>query len=416
MAVASLYTLPIELVYYIFKNLDIPTILFSFRNVCKRFYTIVNNYNQYELDLSSVSKTVFHRMCHIIHPNNIISLILSDGDMTPGQIGLFMSVFKINQFIHLRSLKIIEIEKSELNQLIENININSLSALSIKIRKNNSKPADASISTLLSNLIMANLRKLDLSIWNHDIDNFIWPKNHTLQSLTLGHYVTLKQVYNILGQLSHLRTLVLRNCIVNDTDGPIIALLNIPINSNLISLTFNNSRLQMNELTLLLSLTPSLVHLQLTGSVSSSDPILDGSQWEEFIQDKLPLLEKFEFFFRAKIDQNNSPINIESWIVPFKTIFWLQHKSWLVSCNYIIKTSTLRLYSIPICDPCITYESDFDKIECTNYTTMDNDISIMNNVREVHLDLPLMMTTITAQKVCQKLFSVNHSITEYFYF
>jgi hypothetical protein len=193
-----------------------------------------------------------------------------------------------------------------------------------------------------------------------------------------------------------------------------MTLSDIQMNTYLTSLSFKNSRLQMNELELLLSLTPSLVHLQLTGTVNSSDAILDGSRWEEFIQTKLPSLEKFEFFFRAKIDINHNPTNIESWIVPFRTMFWLNHKSWFVTCNYIIKTATLRLYSVPICDSCITYESDFDKIAYTTCTTIDNDTSIMNNVRELHLDLPLMMATLTTQKVCYEEKTKQNSLSRVF--
>ncbi|CAF1259680.1 unnamed protein product [Rotaria sordida] len=400
MSSASLYTLPIELVYHIFDNLDVQTIFFSFRNVCKRFYTIVDIYNRYELDLSSVSKSEFHRICRIIRPENVISLILSNNDMTPGQICLFISLFNIKQFVHLRALTLIEIEKFELNLLIEHININSLNALSIKIRKNNSKSNDKSMISLLSNIVMANLHKFDLSMWSQEINNIVWPKQCTLQYLTLGHYVTLKQVCEILRHLSHLRTLVLRNCIVNDTDGTMTSFSDIQTNTHLTSLTLKNSRLQMNELELLLSLTPSLVHLQLTGSVNLLDAILDGARWEEFIQIKLSSLKKFEFFFRTKTDINHNPIDIESWVSPFRTMFWLKHKSWFVTCNFSIKTATLRLYSVPICDPCITYESDFDKIVCTTCTAIENDALIMNNVREVHLDLTLMMASITAQKVC----------------
>ena len=72
MAVASLDTLPVELVYHILGDLDAETIFFSFRKVCKLFYTIVNTYNRYELDLSSISKIDFHRVCRVIRPENII--------------------------------------------------------------------------------------------------------------------------------------------------------------------------------------------------------------------------------------------------------------------------------------------------------------------------------------------------------
>ena len=337
MSAASLYTLPIELIYHILDHLDIQTILCSFRNVCKRFYTIVNSYNRYELDLSLISKIDFHRIGRIMPTENIVSIILLDNEMTPGQICLFMSLFNIAQFVHLRSLTLIQIEQSELNVLMKQVNINSLSALSINIRKSTSKSKDVSIIPLLSNIAMANLRKLDLSMWNHEINDIIWPQQCTIQYLTIGHYITYNQVCTILCQLSHLRILVLRNCIMNDTDGTMMTFSDIETNTHLTSLTFKDSRLQMNQLEFLLSRTPSLVHLQLTGSVNSSDSILDGSRWENFIQTKLPLLQKFEFFFRTKTDYNLNFTTIESWIVPFRTIFWLQHKSWFVTCNYISK-------------------------------------------------------------------------------
>jgi hypothetical protein len=58
-----------------------------------------------------------------------------------------------------------------------------------------------------------------------------------------------------------------------------------------------------------------------------------------------------------------------------------------MTCNYIIKITTLRRYSLPLCDPCIIYESDFDTIVFTTCMTIKNDILIMNSVREVQLDL-----------------------------
>jgi hypothetical protein len=423
-ATMSLDILPIELVYKILDNLDLQTIIFSFQNVCKRFYAITNTYNRYELDLNSISKVYFHHICGIIRPETIISLILSDHDTTPGQISLFMSLFNIDQFIHLRSLTLIGIEKTQLNRLMNYVDIKSLNTLSINIRKNNSHLEDVSIIPLLSNIAMANLYKLELTMWSPDINDFIWPKQCTLRHLTIGHYMTYRQVSMIISQLTHLRTLAIRNCIITDTDEMVTILPDNDKNTNLMSLTFKNSRLQMNDLELLLSLTPSLVHLQLTGTVNSSDAILNGLRWEEFIQSKLPSLEKFEFFFRAQTDRNHDSTNIDPWIIPFRTLFWIKHKSWFVTCNYINRSAILRLYTVPICDPCIIYESEFDKTTCTTYPSIENDTLIMNNVREVQLDLIQMMNTVKVQNVCHKkfykyfyeiiFFRLNHELNIYF--
>ena len=84
--------LPVELLYHILNYLDTTTILLSFRYVCQRFYLISNVYKQYQLNLNSCTKSSFYRFCRVINPLNIISLILSDDDQTPGQIK-FISLF-----------------------------------------------------------------------------------------------------------------------------------------------------------------------------------------------------------------------------------------------------------------------------------------------------------------------------------
>jgi hypothetical protein len=45
----SFVTLPVELVQCILDKLDLLTILISFRNVCQRFNSIVDNYNRYKV-------------------------------------------------------------------------------------------------------------------------------------------------------------------------------------------------------------------------------------------------------------------------------------------------------------------------------------------------------------------------------
>ncbi|CAF0748325.1 unnamed protein product [Adineta steineri] len=399
MSTISLYTLPIELIHHIISNLDIQTTLSSFRNVCKRFYTIVNGYNNYVVDLSSISKIDFHYIFRMIPIENIISLTLSDGDMTPGQINLFMSLFDINQFIRLRSLTLIQIEKFDFNRFIQQMNINSLNSLSINIRKTESITRNIEIIPFLSNHALVNLRKLDISMWSYDINNIIWPHQCTIQYLTIGHYVTFKQICKILSQLLNLRTLIIRNCILDVTDEPKMILSHIEKNTNLTSLTVKDSHLQMNQLELLLPLTPSLINLQLIGTVSSSDTILDGSRWEHFIQTKLPLLQNFVFFLRSKTEKNLNSTNIESLIDKFRTMFWLKEKSWFVTCNYIDKTRTLRLYTIPICDTYLTYESNSDKIVSTTSNDTENETVIMNNVHEIEINLTQTMKTIKTQQI-----------------
>ncbi|CAF5119701.1 unnamed protein product, partial [Rotaria magnacalcarata] len=83
-------TLPVEILYRLFDNLDVQTIFISLRYVCKRFYLTTNTYNRYNFNFKSIAKPYFHLICQIIPSENVISLTLSDEDKTRGQIQLFL--------------------------------------------------------------------------------------------------------------------------------------------------------------------------------------------------------------------------------------------------------------------------------------------------------------------------------------
>jgi hypothetical protein len=115
----------------------------------------------------------------------------------------------------------------------------------------------------------------------------------------------------------------------------------------LISLTIADCQLSMTDLEILLLLTPSLVHLDLVSSRSTFDSIFDGSYWEQFIQNNLPFLNKFQFFFTYNANQYNPTISFDLLILPFRSPFWLSNKHWFVTCDYIPGKSKTRLYITP---------------------------------------------------------------------
>jgi hypothetical protein len=115
----------------------------------------------------------------------------------------------------------------------------------------------------------------------------------------------------------------------------------------LISLTIGNWQLPIQNLENLLSLTPSLVHLKLGSFRSTIDSIFVGSYWEQFIQNNLPLLNKFQFFLTYSNDEFNDNNSFDSLILPFQSPFWLNDKHWFVTCDYIPRASQIRLYTTP---------------------------------------------------------------------
>jgi len=368
MSTSSLYTLPIELLHRIIDYVDTETIFFSFRNVCKYFYTIINSYNQYKLDFRSMTKPAFHWISHFIQPENVISLVISNEHKTPGQINLFLSLFDINTFTRLRSLTLIEIDNSDLIVYLKHVSICSLVSLSIVNRRH---WGTITTSETIQLLMHCPLRHLQFTQWS-----------------------STQEIFNIFLHCPYLETLrldgLLKSNINDDLTTP------IEIKSKLRSLTIDFYSSDWSTIISLLSFTPSLIHLKLIGQPTVSGLAWDGYWWEELIQKNLPQLQFFEFFFDKRIDYKESTYDIESIMTSFRTSFWLE-KRWHVACDYYKDTHELKLYSIPICKPTILYRSTPNKISCSNLT---NDTPyMMDNVCSLILNL-ISATAVTCDKVC----------------
>ena len=217
MSTSYLYALPIELLHRIIDYVDPETIFLSFRTVCKRFYTIVNTYNQYQLDFRAISKPVFHHVQHFIQPEDIISLILSDDRKTFGQINLFTTLFDMRTFTRLRSLMLIQISGSDLLMFLKHINIYLLVSLCIDCP--DSRVEIDIKNNLLSVLFkkLCNLQKLDLAIGYLIIDEIQGSTPCPIRHLIFSRRATNKQLFHILLQFPYLETLIL-NGFFNGTD------------------------------------------------------------------------------------------------------------------------------------------------------------------------------------------------------
>jgi hypothetical protein len=113
--------IPVELLHTLFTYFGANEILSTFHNVSDYVNRTLQSYSGYQLDLKSILKYDFRRICRHIRPEQVISLTLSDSHDTPGQSELFFSRFRIEQFIRLRSLKLIEIEFTSLEFIFPNL-------------------------------------------------------------------------------------------------------------------------------------------------------------------------------------------------------------------------------------------------------------------------------------------------------
>jgi hypothetical protein len=359
--------LPVELHHFIFDHCDTETI-FSVCGVCKQLYAATNTYDRFKIFFNSKSKFRFKCISRLVRPEDIILLTFSNNYIFQSFIRQFFSLFDINQFKRLRSIILYRVTDTDLTYFLDHMPVGSQISLSI----DSVEYQHAQTLSLISSAIMRiKLFKLCLNNLDEIIKHIPW-----LNDCGLSCLVTKTCDYNqyrmILHQLHHLRTFIMTDCTVHDAA-------NTELRSNsayafspsLTSLIISDCSLSTEKLELLLLLSPTLLHLKINSSRKILDTMFDGYYWQQLIQTKLQSLTKFEIcIFYCIIDEDNSP-SLHSLITPFEAPFWLKEKHWIITCEYIIKLNTIRLYTAPISfinsdSSIIRKASSVDSVCCLN--------------------------------------------------
>ncbi|CAF1356192.1 unnamed protein product [Adineta steineri] len=392
MSSSMLDTLPVEILYRIFDNLDIQTIILSLRYVCKRFYFTTDSYNRYNFNFKSMSKPYFRFICRLIPYENVISLTLSDEDKTRGQISLFLSLCQIEQFTRLQSLTLLLIEDIHLNIFLNYIITSSLKSLSISTQILH---AYQNSTTHLSSVITHHsLQNLYLNINDKDWNGIAWSTNRTLRYLRLVNTITLKQFCIILQHYVCLQTLVLKEVSTDENENDIYP----SAFQQLTSLTFEDGRIEIKKIAQCVSFTPSLTYLKIIGDGNLFNTSFDGFEWEKLIRTKLHSIKKFEFFFIILTYSNYRARNIELLMESFRTSFWLNELHCFITCDYITNSRKIMLYTLPICKTYFLYHIDSKKLSITNFTTRINQ-NDMNNVQQLELQLTKDVNILPIEKI-----------------
>lgn len=114
----QLECLSTELFHEFFQYFWAHEILHLFSNLNDRIDSILKSYSSYRINFQSNRFSVFRRICEQIQPKQVISLILSDNNDTPGLPKVFLSYFHIQQFTNLRLLSLIQIEHESLCKIL----------------------------------------------------------------------------------------------------------------------------------------------------------------------------------------------------------------------------------------------------------------------------------------------------------
>ncbi len=345
----SLLMLPVELLYRILDYVDTQTILYGLRHVCMKFYSIINTYNRYKLHFTSMSQIDVKMLSRLIHPTDVISLCFSNNGQKSHLINEFHSHFDISQFTRLRSLTLLKISNSQLSYFLQHITSFSLISFSIELCERQSENMWTFLTPILT---QPSLRNLHLHADQSILDRIPWPKEYKLQHMKI-HTCTYTQYYNLLLDIPYLRTFSTKCFIINNTEES--RLLNsstLAYHHQMECLTIEECSFLMNDLELIVSLTPLLVYLKLIANISDAQMfsvVCDASRWEALIHKNLPLLRKFEFLFSLKLIPNEETESLDSFVAPFQTSYWFNEKHCSVTSVYVIQLAEIWLYTIPVC-------------------------------------------------------------------
>ena len=126
--------IPVELLHSLFDYFLAHELLHSFCYVSDYVDGVLRSYSKYRWNFRSIGKCNFDLVCNYSRPEQVISLVLADDKDTPGLSRLFLSRFRIEQFIQLRALTLISLDLdvstlilSYLNQLphLRSLSINT---------------------------------------------------------------------------------------------------------------------------------------------------------------------------------------------------------------------------------------------------------------------------------------------------
>jgi len=169
--------------------------------------------------------------------------------------------------------------------------------------------------------------------------------------------------------------------------------------------------MSIDQLELLLLLTPSLLHFDLKTNRKVSFNFLQRfSQWETFLCQKLRFLEKFKFFINICEYQFEA---LESILTAFRTPFWLEDKRWFITCQIVadnVSNSGLVVYSSEETWNDFPFNVRETILSYFTFITKNDNVVNMSSKWYVRSNLPRMVEAICSKKVFVIVLMIFHPV------
>ena len=373
--VPSMDTFPVEILHRIFDHLDLETLFFSLRPLCRYFRSSVHSYERLDFNLEFISKSDFIVLCRLVTPQNIRSLTLYNAGKIPSQYWSFLSQIRLRQLTRLHSIHLHGIEEEQLNELFKHLNLQYLRSISISATNYDNRRRKTTANTLSKILRLANLQTVEFQVDNSRLSDVQWPSNCSIECLILNGNTQLDKLIQIYSSCPRLNRLIVKEEFAYFVDSPHVTLA-FP---QLTSLIVQELNVTIDQLEQFLLSTPSLVHLKLIGNCQ----LFDGKRWEHFIQLNLSHLNRFQFDIECETSKRQTQEDLELILQSYRTSFWIQFKKWFITLQFDqTRPFYYRIYSLPFCHSSYRYFYHSEII----FLSTSNQICPTINISQLTLD------------------------------
>ena len=338
-----------ELLLDLFELLDTAHLFDAFYNLNSRFNTLLlTHFRAFQLDLRSVAKQRFHRLCEQHLPkviDRVLSLHLSNGDETPESIDLLLSFdVTLDRFSHLQRLSLSHLRSSDtLNKILKQCHsLPFLTHLNLIECCLNYTPSDTiRLMTSLWSLPALSHCSIDHMSFNAVSVAEMPVVSQTLKSLSLKKtYAPLRILHHMLRFAPHLERLCMSDIIGYDNEAEQAA---DTSSLTYLNISFTGSIPSLEQLFLNL---PNLRHV----NIRTSSICLSGYVWQEMIVRCLPRLEVFRLKMEfSTLRRQNREKEVNELLASFRTPFWLEEHRWFVQRSFNSESAFNNevLYTVP---------------------------------------------------------------------
>ncbi|CAF1423515.1 unnamed protein product [Adineta ricciae] len=396
--------LPTEIIFVVFDHLYFHEIINAFRQLNSYFQSLLQTYQQYYLDLSVLRRIWHFEVIQQLpkYIQQVKSLRLASREDLIIDTNQYLTLYPLN--LYYSTLELLSLTGTDVDQLESFVfklsNFQRLKHLSLILYRKYDSSYSMSDSrlNLLRFILLFKIKTLMFLSWNVGLD-FFSRKYMTLsnEKSTIEFYEFYGMSFDDLTWLQ-LYTTNMKSLSIHKFTCDFGKVCRLTIET-LITLKLHDIPESMNihQLFKQCLYLPQLNHLELEGELFKGSHI-DGNHWRYLIENCVPHIKRFRFFFYINDRIVSKPHNniIES----YKTDFWLRDKKWFVNCDYLAGHRVF-LYTLPCIKPELNYLVPYERTSTSSSSAISVPVLHLDSINTNHLPSNLHFDRVRSLSIYQ---------------